>query len=113
MGELLRKKRLWVAIAAVLAVVLNHFYGFDETRVVELVGVIIAAIVLSLALAGGCGYVEQLGPQGATYFTQVVNQRVEPADLKLSDAQERAFGVAMYGTFEDAYQAARDLFGDK
>ena len=44
MKELLRKKRFWVAVAGVAAVVVNHFFGFDETQIIEVVGAFIAAI---------------------------------------------------------------------
>jgi len=45
MTELFKLKRFWLAIAAVLAVVLNHFLGFDETKIVEILGVMIAALL--------------------------------------------------------------------
>ncbi len=44
MKELLKKKRFWVAVAAVAAVVANHFFGFDETQVVDVIGAIIGAL---------------------------------------------------------------------
>jgi hypothetical protein len=44
MNELLRKKRFWVAVAGVAAVVVNHFMGFDETQVVDVIGAIIGAV---------------------------------------------------------------------
>jgi hypothetical protein len=44
MKTLLKKKRFWVAVAGVAAVVVNHFFGFDETQVVEVVGALIAAV---------------------------------------------------------------------
>jgi len=44
MSALLKKKRFWVAVAGVAAVVVNHFIGFDETQVVEVIGALIAAI---------------------------------------------------------------------
>ena len=43
MKELLKKKRFWLAVAAVAAVVANHFLGFDETQVINVLGAIIAA----------------------------------------------------------------------
>ncbi|HUV39406.1 MAG TPA: hypothetical protein VMY39_07310 [Planctomycetota bacterium] len=44
MNELLKKKRFWVAVAGVAAVVVNHFMGFDESQIVEVIGAIIAAV---------------------------------------------------------------------
>lgn len=44
MRELLRKKRFWIAVAGVAAVVVNHFLGFDETQIVEVLGAIIAGL---------------------------------------------------------------------
>ena len=43
MKELLRKKRFWVAVAAVAAVVVNHFFGFDESQVIDVIGALIGA----------------------------------------------------------------------
>jgi len=44
MKELLRKKRLWVAAAGVAAVVVNHFLGFDETQIIDILGAVIAGV---------------------------------------------------------------------
>lgn len=44
MRDLIRKKRFWIALAGVVAVVANHFLGFDETQIVEVVGAVVAAI---------------------------------------------------------------------
>ena len=44
MKELLRKKRFWVAVAGVAAVVVNHLLGFDETQIVDVLGALIAGI---------------------------------------------------------------------
>ena len=44
MKDLLKKKRFWVAVAGVAAVVVNHFLGFDETQIVEVIGAIIAGV---------------------------------------------------------------------
>jgi len=44
MKELLRKKRFWIAVAGVVAVIANHFLGFDETQIVEVLGAIIAGV---------------------------------------------------------------------
>jgi len=44
MSELVKKKRFWVAVAGVAAVVVNHFLGFDETQIVEVIGAIIAGV---------------------------------------------------------------------
>jgi len=40
----LRKKRFWIAVAGVVAVIANHFLGFDETQIVEVLGAIIAGV---------------------------------------------------------------------
>jgi len=44
MKELLRKKRFWIAVAGVVAVVANHLLGFDETQMVEVLGAILAGV---------------------------------------------------------------------
>jgi hypothetical protein len=44
MKELLKKKRFWVAVAGVAAVVVNHFCGFNETQVVDVIGAVIAGV---------------------------------------------------------------------
>ena len=44
MKALLKKKRFGVAVAGVAAVVVNHFIGFDESQVVEVIGALIAAV---------------------------------------------------------------------
>ena len=44
MKDLLKKKRFWVAVAGVAAVALNHFVGFDESQIVEVIGAIIAGV---------------------------------------------------------------------
>ena len=44
MKELLRKKRFWIAVAGVAAVVANHFLGFDESQVIDVLGAIIAGV---------------------------------------------------------------------
>ena len=44
MKELMKKKRFWVAVAGVAAVVVNHFFGYDETQVVDMIGAIVAAV---------------------------------------------------------------------
>ena len=44
MGVLLKKKRFGVAVAGVAAVVVNYFFGFDESQVVEVIGALIAAV---------------------------------------------------------------------
>ncbi len=43
MKELLRKKRFWIAVAGVAAVVANHFFGFGESQVIDVLGALIAA----------------------------------------------------------------------
>ena len=43
MSELFRKKRFWLAVAGVAAVVVNHFLGFDETQVVDVIGALVGA----------------------------------------------------------------------
>lgn len=54
MKELLRLKRFWVAVAGVVAVVINHFMGITETQALEvLVAVISAALGTSAGLAAG------------------------------------------------------------
>ena len=54
MKELMKKKRFWVAVAGVAAVVVNHFFGFDETQVVDIIGAIIAgAFGASAGLSAG------------------------------------------------------------
>ena len=54
MKELLKLKRFWIAVAGVLAVVINHFFGLAETEVVEvLAAVISAALGVSAGLAAG------------------------------------------------------------
>ena len=45
MKTLLRKKRFWVAVAAVAAVVVNHLFGFDETQIVDVLGALIAGVL--------------------------------------------------------------------
>ena len=42
--SLFRKKSFWVAVAGVAAVVANHFFGFDETQVVDIIGALVAAV---------------------------------------------------------------------
>ena len=44
MKELMKKKRFWVAVAGVAAVVVNHFLGFDETQIVDVIGAVIGAV---------------------------------------------------------------------
>ena len=44
MKELLKKKRFWIALGGVAAVVINHFLGFDETQTVEMIGAVVAAV---------------------------------------------------------------------
>ena len=44
MKELLRKKRFWIAVAGVVAVAVNHFLGFDETQIVDVLGAVIAGL---------------------------------------------------------------------
>ncbi len=54
MMDLLKKKRFWVAVAGVLAVVINHFFGFDETQAVDIIGAVIgAAFGASAGLSAG------------------------------------------------------------
>ena len=54
MVELLKKKRFWVAVAGVLAVVVNHYFGFDESQVVDIIGAVIgAAFGASAGLSAG------------------------------------------------------------
>jgi hypothetical protein len=54
MNALLKKKRFWVAVAAVVAVVVNHFLGYDETQIVDVIGAIIgAAFGASAGLSAG------------------------------------------------------------
>lgn len=65
------------------------------------------ALVLCLLVAGGCSFVQTLGPKGTTAFTREVNKRVDEPD-KLTDSQEDAFGEAMYRYFEEAYEAAKN-----
>jgi hypothetical protein len=43
MTDLLKKKRFWLAVVGVAAVVINHFLGFDETQVIDVLGAIVAA----------------------------------------------------------------------
>ena len=43
MKELLGKKRFWLAVVGVAAVIINHFLGFDETQVIDVLGAIVAA----------------------------------------------------------------------
>jgi len=44
MKELLRKKRFWVAVVGIAAVVVNHFFGFDETQIIDVLGAVIAGV---------------------------------------------------------------------
>ena len=54
MKELLQLKRFWVAIAGVLAVVINHFFGLSETQTLEiLVAVISGALATSAGISAG------------------------------------------------------------
>lgn len=54
MKELLKLKRFWVAVAGVAAVVVNHFFGFTESQVLDvLVAVISAALGTSAGLTAG------------------------------------------------------------
>jgi hypothetical protein len=59
MKELFGKKRFWVALAGVAAVVVNHFIGFDESQVIEVLGAIIAAVfAASAGISAGADRVE-------------------------------------------------------
>lgn len=54
MKELLRLKRFWIAVAGVLAVVINHFFGLPETEALEVLAAIVAAVLgTSAGLAAG------------------------------------------------------------
>ncbi len=54
MRQLLKLKRFWIAVAGVLAVVINHFFGLPETQSVEVLAAIIsAALGMSAGLAAG------------------------------------------------------------
>ena len=56
MKELLKKKRFWVAVAGVVAVAANHFLGFDESQIVEVIGAIIAGLFgASAGISAGSG----------------------------------------------------------
>ncbi len=56
MKDLLKKKRFWVAVAGVAAVVVNHFLGFDETQIVDVIGAVIGAVFgASAGLSAGKG----------------------------------------------------------
>ena len=44
MKDLLKKKRFWIAVVGVTAVVVNHFLGFDQTQIIDVLGAIVAAI---------------------------------------------------------------------
>ena len=59
MKELFGKKRFWVALAGVAAVVLNHIIGFDESQVIDVLGAVIAAILgTSAGVSAGAERVE-------------------------------------------------------
>lgn len=50
----MKLKRFWIAVAGVAAVVINHFFGFSENQVIDvLVAVISAALGTSAGLAAG------------------------------------------------------------
>ena len=54
MKELLKLKRFWVAVAGVAAVVVNHFFGFSESQVLDLlVAVISAGLATSAGVTAG------------------------------------------------------------
>ena len=54
MKELLKLKRFWIAIAAVAAVVVNHFFGLSETQALEVLIAIVSAVMgTSAGLAAG------------------------------------------------------------
>ncbi len=54
MKELLRLKRFWIAVAAVVAVVVNHFFGLSETQALEVLIAIVSAVLgTSAGLAAG------------------------------------------------------------
>ena len=54
MKELLKLTRFWVAVAGVLAVVINHFFGIAETQTVDvLVAVMAAALGTSAGVKAG------------------------------------------------------------
>lgn len=54
MKELLKLKRFWIAIAAVGAVVVNHFFGLSETQALEVLIAIVSAVLgTSAGLAAG------------------------------------------------------------
>jgi len=45
MKELFKLKRFWLAVIAVLAVVANQFWGFDETQVTNILGSIVGGLL--------------------------------------------------------------------
>ena len=45
MKELLKLKRFWVAVAGVLAVVINHFFGITESQTLDVLVAVIAAVL--------------------------------------------------------------------
>ena len=54
MKELLRLKRFWIAVAAVGAVIVNHFFGLSETQALEVLITIVSAVLgTSAGLAAG------------------------------------------------------------
>jgi len=54
MKDLLRLKRFWIAVAGVVAVVVNHFLGLSETQTLEvLVAVISTVLGTSAGLSAG------------------------------------------------------------
>ncbi len=72
---------------------------------------ILSVFVLGLLVVGGCGVqpdIQSLGILGTTLLTKEINNEM-PDDLKLSNAQEEAWGQATYIYFEKAYEKTKDL----
>ena len=42
--SLFKKSSFWIAVGGVAAVVANHFFGFDQTQVVDIIGALVAAV---------------------------------------------------------------------